>query len=131
VRYINNLWVLDVTMWTQVMKHTDPFLRLKTSNFRRGFYLTEQEKNMVYEHGFERLREMTQKVVEGRLLIPTNDGSQTPYRGHPIFKAQHATATCCRKCIFKWHRIPRHRALENHEIEYIVDMIMRWIMTHS
>ncbi|MCP9485713.1 MAG: DUF4186 domain-containing protein [Gaiellaceae bacterium MAG52_C11] len=27
---------------------------------------------------------------------PRKDGKQTPYRGHPVFVAQHATATCCR-----------------------------------
>jgi len=34
-----------------------------------------------------------------------NDGKQTPMRGHPVFIAQHATATCCRECIRKWHKI--------------------------
>ena len=34
-----------------------------------------------------------------------NDGKQTPTKGHPVFVAQHATATCCRECIRKWHKI--------------------------
>jgi hypothetical protein len=113
------------------MKHTDPFLRLRTSHFRRSFFLTEEEKNIVYEHGFEHIREMAYRVVKERLSMPTSDGSQTPYRGHPVFKAQHATATCCRRCLFKWHRVPRHRHLEGHEVEFIVDMIMRWIMAST
>ncbi len=25
-------------------------------------------------------------------------------KGHPVFVAQHATATCCRECIRKWHK---------------------------
>jgi hypothetical protein len=32
-------------------------------------------------------------------------------RGHPVFIAQHATATCCRGCLAKWHDIPAGRAL--------------------
>ena len=28
---------------------------------------------------------------------PANDGRQTPWRGHPVFTAQHATATCCHR----------------------------------
>jgi hypothetical protein len=32
-------------------------------------------------------------------------------RGHPIFVAQHATATCCRGCLTKWHRIPQGQPL--------------------
>lgn len=38
--------------------------------------------------------------------LPANDGKQTPMRGHPVFIAQHATATCCRGCLAKWHNIP-------------------------
>ncbi len=34
-----------------------------------------------------------------------NDGKQTPMKGHPVFIAKHATATCCRECIRKWHKI--------------------------
>ena len=48
-------------------------------------------------------------------------------RGHPVFIAQHATATCCRNCIQKWHGIGKGRALNDEEIEFEVGLIMRWI----
>lgn len=117
----------------QIMRHTDPFLRLRTSEFRRSFFLDETEKNLVYERGIEYFRDAAYRAVRERLSSPSspNEGHQTPYRGHPIFKAMHATATCCRRCLFQWHRIPRHRALEGHEIDFIVDMITRWIETHA
>lgn len=38
-----------------------------------------------------------------------NDGKQTPMRGHPVFIAQHATATCCRECLKKWHNIKKRK----------------------
>ncbi len=60
-------------------------------------------------------------------VVELDDGHQTPRRGHPIFKAMHATGTCCRKCLFRWHRIPRYRALEMHEIDFIVGMLMNWM----
>ena len=39
-----------------------------------------------------------EKFIEERLAPanPPNDGKQTPMRNHPIFIAQHGTATCCR-----------------------------------
>ncbi|MEU6081408.1 DUF4186 family protein [Streptomyces sp. NPDC047108] len=40
---------------------------------------------------------------------PYKDGRQTPYRGHPVFVAQHATATCCRGCPQRCHHIPQGR----------------------
>jgi exodeoxyribonuclease V alpha subunit len=48
-------------------------------------------------------------------------------KGHPVFIAQHATATCCRKCIQKWHRIEKGRALNTAEADYVVALIMAWI----
>ena len=65
-----------------------------------------------------------------RRLAPAeivNDGKQTPMRGHPVFIAQHATATCCRNCLFKWHGIKIGKTLESYEIAYIVNLIMFWI----
>ncbi len=58
---------------------------------------------------------------------PVNDGKQTPWRGHPVFVAQHATATCCRGCLAKLHQIDRGRELTPEEQEYIVATIARWL----
>jgi Domain of unknown function (DUF4186) len=58
---------------------------------------------------------------------PGKDGRQTPYRGHPVFVAQHATATCCRTCLQRWHQIPKGRELNAGERGYVVDVICRWI----
>ncbi|MBW1692224.1 MAG: DUF4186 family protein [Deltaproteobacteria bacterium] len=58
---------------------------------------------------------------------PKNDGKQTPMKGHPVFVAQHATATCCKKCIRKWHGIEIDRKLTGEEIGFLVDLIIGWI----
>ncbi len=59
---------------------------------------------------------------------PEKDGRQTPYRGHPVFVAQHATATCCRMCLERWHEIPRGDELTAGERSYVVEVICRWIV---
>jgi len=48
-------------------------------------------------------------------------------KGHPVFIAQHATATCCRKCIQKWHGIEKGRTLNEAEVDYVVALIMEWV----
>ena len=58
---------------------------------------------------------------------PPKDGRQTPMRGHPAFVAQHATATCCRGCLAKWHRIPTGRELDAAEQAYVVEVIAEWL----
>jgi hypothetical protein len=58
---------------------------------------------------------------------PVNDGKQTPMRGHPIFIAQHATATCCRGCLAKWHKINAGRTLSDKEVAHVLGVIRAWI----
>ncbi|MBW2239876.1 MAG: DUF4186 family protein [Deltaproteobacteria bacterium] len=58
---------------------------------------------------------------------PKNDGKQTPMKGHPVFIGQHATATCCRGCIQKWYGIKKGKKLSDQEIQFLVELIMRWI----
>lgn len=59
--------------------------------------------------------------------FPKNDGKQTPMKGHPVFVAQHATATCCRACLWKWHRIEKGRTFSDDEMGFVVALVMGWI----
>ncbi len=105
------------------------FERLLRSKFRSRFHLKDKEKEYVREKGMEEIRAHAWKFIERRIApekIP-NDGKQTPMRGHPVFIAQHATATCCRGCIKKWHKISPGRELTFRQKEYLVNVIMRWI----
>ncbi len=55
------------------------------------------------------------------------DGMQTPFEGNIIYRAQHATACCCRKCIDLWWGIPRDQDLQDDQIEFLVSMAMLFI----
>ena len=48
-------------------------------------------------------------------------------RGHPVFVAQHATATCCRSCLWEWHGIKKQQELNKCHIKYIVQVIEFWL----
>jgi predicted Fe-S protein YdhL (DUF1289 family) len=48
-----------------------------------------------------------------------------------VFIAQHATATCCRGCLAKWHRIERGRPLTEDEQAHVVNAIERWLRESS
>ena len=107
----------------------EALVKLQKSAFRAKFHLTEKDKQYVKDKGVDTVREHAADFVRQRLapaVIP-NDGKQTPMRGHPVFIAQHATATCCRGCIEKWHKFPQHRELTQTEQEYLVSVIMEWI----
>jgi hypothetical protein len=105
------------------------FARLATSPFRRSFHLGTQDLGYLERKGLPVILAHARDFMEKRLAAaePTNDGNQTPFRGHPVFVAQHATATCCRGCLAKWHAIPRGRPLEAQEKAHIVAVLERWL----
>jgi hypothetical protein len=41
--------------------------------------------------------------------------------------AQHATATCCRKCLEYWHGLPVGRALDAKELDYLSEIVFRYV----
>ena len=86
-------------------------------------------KEYVLEKGLDKIEEHAYDFINKRLKpeIITNDGKQTPMKGHPVFIAQHATATCCRGCLYKWHKIPKGVELTNKQVDYIVKIIIEWI----
>lgn len=103
--------------------------RLAKSKFRSRFKLRAKELEYIKEKGLDTIHSHACDFIRDRIAPaePINDGKQTPMRGHPVFIAQHATATCCRGCIEKWHQFPQHRELTATEQEYLVSVIMEWI----
>ena len=103
--------------------------RLSRSKFRSSFHLSQKDKEYIQAKGLDTIRAHCTDFVHTRLAPadPANDGKQTPYRGHPVFTAQHATATCCRTGVAKWHKIPQGRPMTTQEENYITELIMAWI----
>lgn len=103
--------------------------RLNHSKFRSSFHLKEKDRIYIQEKGMNVIERHAYDLIKKRLagkIIP-NDGKQTPMKGHPIFISQHATATCCRECLYKWHKIEKTKELSEEEIDYVVKVIMTWI----
>lgn len=107
----------------------DLFVRLSKSKFRSKFKLGESDKNYITDKGMDTIKSHAIDFISKRLAPanPQNDGKQTPMKGHPVFVAQHATATCCRGCLEKWHKIVQGKELSDRQQEYIVKVIMTWV----
>ena len=103
--------------------------RLSKSKFRAKFRLREKELEYIKSKGLDTIRTHACDFIRERIApaYPENDGKQTPTRNHPVFIAQHATATCCRKCIEKWHKYPRGKCLTEEQQACLVNIIMEWI----
>ena len=104
--------------------------RLAGQPFRDRFHLRGADLATARRPGPFVLRQHALDLITERLApaAPRKDGKQTPYRGHPVCVAQHATATCCRTCLQRWHDIPKGRALTGDERSYVVEVIDRWII---
>lgn len=83
----------------------------------------------IEDKGIDKIRNHAYDFVTKRLADTSNvtDGKQTPMKGHPVFIAQHATGTCCRRCLEKWHHISKNKNMTDDDIKYVVDIIMSWI----
>jgi hypothetical protein len=105
------------------------FAALGRSKFRSRFRLTGKEAAYLKQKGMETILEHARDFISKRLAPanPTNDGRQTPMRNHPVFIAQHATGTCCRNCLEKWHRIPKGQPLTEEQMTYILHVLKRWL----
>ena len=107
--------------------------RLARSAFRSRFHLGEPERAYLNEKGESAVLLHGQDFIAKRLAPahPARDGRQTPWKGHPVFVAQHATATCCRSCLQKWHGLPKGVGLDAAQQAYVLAVIAAWIARDS
>ena len=111
------------------MTKAEAFGRLAKSKFRSRFRLTAADFAYIERVGLETVRRHAEDFVRMKLAPaePEKDGRQTPMRGHPVFKAMHGSAMCCRSCREKWWKVPRHRPLSAAQRRKAVDFLMAWI----
>jgi predicted Fe-S protein YdhL (DUF1289 family) len=120
----------SLSRFTEIVIEIDEaFRRLAAAPFRRKFRLAGRERAYVETWGLAAVMKHGAKFIAERLApaFPRNDGKQTPWRNHPIFVAQHATATCCRGCLEKVHEITKGHALTEIESAYVLRILERWI----
>lgn len=131
-------WALGPLMRVQNVHHgkipSSPsnnkmYEQITRSKFRSSFKLDSKDRELITRIGLVKLESHAKELITKRLApkFPFKDSRQTPYKGHPVFKAQHATATCCRSCLMKWHKMPKHKQLTEEEIDYVIKVIMEWI----
>ena len=104
---------------------------LSKSKFRSSFHLNKKMKEYFKDKGLDKIKKDAYEIINKRIKPSEilNDGKQTPMKQvHPVFIAQHACACCCRGCLFKWHNIEKGKELNQNELDYIVELLMKWII---
>ena len=116
------------------------FEHLEASRFRSSFHLKQKNIDYINVKGLDVIRQHAQDFIAKREGWQANTNPRVhdvqwtsalhrPKRSvdHPVFIAQHATATCCWECIRKWHKMQPGRELSQMQQDYLVDVIMTWI----
>lgn len=87
--------------------------------------------NKASDKTIAELKEEIEKILRRTLTEPSEkqfrDGTQTKQEGNVIFYAQHATATCCRKCLEEWYDINKNKKLDEKNLEYLVEIVMIYL----
>jgi hypothetical protein len=91
--------------------------------------LDERAFRQAYRRGHCRMAERAAAVIRQGVAAaePYFDGHQTKASGDVLYYAQHATGTCCRKCMALWHGIPQGRELTEEEVDYCARLLVRYV----
>lgn len=129
----------DVINWDRIDKRDPSDLdylikSLKKEEVRHRYWtmpIDQDDVDKAGKKGLNKLRHEVSKRIE-KSIGPSSDqifqdGRQTPPAGNIIFYAQHATATCCRKCVEEWYNIKRNKPLREEEKVYLETVLLKFI----
>lgn len=105
---------------------------MATEYIRHIFWCQPYDKKAILGArwlGRRKLYEKVPKRMTGMLSRAADafDGRRTSFEGDVLCYAQHATATCCRKCVEEWHGIPHNRDLNARELEYLSLLVYHYL----
>lgn len=120
-----------VKAWNQLDIATT-FGELSREWIRHTFFeapFDERSKRQAKQLGLEALKAQVRPLLEKKIGKEKifRDGTQTKKEGSAIFYAQHATATCCRKCLEYWYGIARKRKLTKAELDFCENLVVAYI----
>lgn len=87
-------------------------------------------------------REEIRRDLKHKLVVdigppqPFRDGQRVPIddekiKGNPFAYAQHATATCCTKCVYYWWGFERNTQYTDEQINFLTDMCFSFLETRD
>jgi len=108
------------------------FKSLKFELIRHHFWHLEidlRAMNYARRKGIVGLRVAAERRIRTSVgpAQPWRDGTQTSMNGNPLYYPQHATATCCRKCIEYWHGVEMNRPLTEDEVQYFTVLLNMFV----
>ena len=110
------------------------FNSLKKELLRHVCWINEIDEKAILKakrRGGKAIRKRAREIIVKRIGHPIKtffDKMCTPKKGSELIHyGQHATATCCRVCLERWHNIPQDVYLTEEQIDYCVGLIELFI----
>lgn len=130
----------DLINWPRIHQRSindvlNTFASLKNEFIRHTFWhkpINQHAINHARKKGRTGLRPAVKKHLATAIggAHPFRDGYQTTMKDDApsaIPFGQHATATCCRKCLEYWHGIPQGKELSDAELNYFSELVCLYI----
>lgn len=127
----------DLIKWQKVWARDlddveNTFEALKYEFIRHHYWhkpFDEKAINYALKKGKIELLKTVEQRIRSSVKAPADafDGRRTKWEGNPIHYGQHATATCCRKCIERWHDISRDVELTEKQIKYFTHLVVMFL----
>ena len=101
--------------------------------FVRYVYLNRpidaRARRLIRRDGIAGLRGKVRGRIETAIGGEPNafDGRQTPLEGNVLHYAQHATATCCRRCAWYWYGIPLDGKMAEDSIAFCAGLLQAYL----
>ncbi|MDP9423339.1 MAG: DUF4186 domain-containing protein [Pseudomonadota bacterium] len=89
----------------------------------------ERARRLIRRYGMDGIRERAPSRVASAIGKKPSawDGRQTKFEGNVLFYAQHATATCCRRCAWYWYGIPREGPLSAEDLAFCTSLVQAYL----
>ena len=110
----------------------DIFRELDREFIRHTYFNKPIDKDAarrIKKRGVQATREEVGPLLAKKIGREPNafDGRQTPLAGNIINYAQHATATCCRKCAYYWYAIPKTGELSSEDLAFCESLVQAYL----
>lgn len=127
----------DLIDWNQVHKRDlkevkKTFELLKYEWIRHVYWhrkIDQKAINYALRKGKIELYATAEHIIRKNIAKPADlcGNFATSWEGNAVHYAQHATATCCRKCIEKWYGIPPDQTLTENQIVYFTQLVILYL----
>lgn len=122
----------DVMHAREIERVDEMFAQLQRELIRHVFFTApfdERARENIRKIGVKETRagvrdHLRKKIGPAKIF---RDGTQTPKKDRVVHFAQHATATCCRKCLDYWYGIPQGRQLTEEELEFCEQLVLAYM----